>query len=73
MTSAKEILDAALRLDPDQRACLLAAIADSLDTGDVGPGWEEEIARRLADLDAGHARTIPGDEVIDGLRRSYGG
>lgn len=53
MSGTKEILEAALRLDAGERARLLVALSDSLDTADVGPGWEDEIRRRVSELDAG--------------------
>ncbi len=73
MSDATEILEAALRLDPAERTRLLEAISESLDGAELGDGWEAEISRRMADVDAGRVQTIPGDEVFDRLRQRFGG
>lgn len=46
-------------------ALLLASIEPS--EPDVTAAWDEEVARRGAELDAGHVRTIPADDVFAAL------
>src|SRR5262249_6169664 len=57
MTKATEdVLADALRLDPDSRAQLAAELLASLDgpaDPDAEQAWQAEIARRVADLEAG--------------------
>jgi len=63
---ANELLKKALRLPDRERAELAASLIDSLDaTVDEGAeaAWQEEIARRLKDVETGKVKTIPWDEV----------
>jgi putative addiction module component (TIGR02574 family) len=68
--AAMDVLDqlrsAALALSDSERATLAAELIDSLDPSfdlDHESVWSEEIARRIAALDSGQAKTIPWDEV----------
>ena len=49
---------------------LIASLDDDTpdDPAEVERAWEEEIRRRLAELDAGTAELIPADEVFAELR-----
>jgi putative addiction module component (TIGR02574 family) len=61
-----EILKKALALPDKERAELAATLIDSLDpTIDEGSeiAWQEEIARRLSDVESGKVKTIPWEEV----------
>jgi putative addiction module component (TIGR02574 family) len=63
---AAELLRKALALSEEERADLASTLIDSLDTTvdeNVEAAWQEEIARRIADLDSGKAKTIPWEEV----------
>jgi putative addiction module component (TIGR02574 family) len=55
-----------LSLSEEERAELACSLIDSLDEK-VDPGaqeaWDEEIARRIHELDSGKAKAIPWDEV----------
>jgi hypothetical protein len=53
----KELETQALQLSPQERGELTIAQA-----------WDEEIARRVADMDAGRTEWIPADEVMARLR-----
>lgn len=60
------MLKQALRLPDKDRAELAANLIDSLDATvdeDTEAAWQEEIARRLKDVEAGNVRTIPWEEV----------
>jgi putative addiction module component (TIGR02574 family) len=48
-------------------ALLLASIEPS--EADNAAAWDEEVARRAAELDAGHVQSIPVDEVFAALDR----
>ena len=77
----KEIEEQALRLPPKERGELIHRLIVSLD-GDpedspeaIAQVWDEEIARRVAEIDAGTAKLIPHDVVfaeIDELIKKTG-
>ncbi len=61
-----ELLKKALALPPEERAALAGSLIESLDgTVDesVETAWSQEIARRIADLDSGKAKTIRWEEI----------
>jgi putative addiction module component (TIGR02574 family) len=63
---ASELLQKALELSEEERAELAGSLIESLDTTvdeAAGVAWNEEIARRIADLDSGKAKTIPWEAV----------
>lgn len=63
---ASHLLLKALALSEEERADLACSLIDSLDaTVEEGAeaAWDREIARRIADLDAGRAKAIPWDAV----------
>lgn len=73
MTSAtKKILEDALALSEEQRATLVAALNESLETteDDLTPEWKAEIARRIEAVERGDSPLIPGDEVESTIRKT---
>jgi len=63
---ASELLQKALSLSEEERAELAGSLIESLDaTVDEAAeaAWNEETARRIADLDSGKAKTVPWKEV----------
>ena len=63
---ANELLKKALALPDKERAELAASLIDSLDAtvdDDAEAAWQEEVARRLNDIETGKVNTIPWDEV----------
>jgi putative addiction module component (TIGR02574 family) len=67
MTQPREILEAALRLDPTNRSAIASEILESLEGsayGQLSPAWEEEIQRRLRDVEAGCTELIPAERVF---------
>ncbi len=73
MTSAtKKILEDALALPEEQRATLVAALNESLETteDDLTPQWKAEIARRIEAVERGDSRLIPGDDVEARIRKT---
>lgn len=66
----KEIEDQALQLSPQERGKLIHRLIVSLegpaeDTPEaVAQAWDEEIARRVAEIDAGTAVLIPHEQVV---------
>jgi putative addiction module component (TIGR02574 family) len=63
---ASELLKQALTLSDKERAELASSLIDSLDPTvdpDAEAEWQEEISRRLEDVETGRVKTIPWDEV----------
>ena len=63
---ANEILKEALALPEAERADLAGSLLESLDAKTDAQGeeaWNGEIARRIADLDSGKAKTVSWDEL----------
>ncbi len=63
---ANELLKRALSLPDHERAELAGNLLDSLDTtvdDDAEVAWQEEIARRLKQVESGTVKTIPWEEV----------
>ena len=60
-----DLLKRALSLPVDERAALANTLLDSLDQADdsVEEAWDKEVARRLKDLEAGRAVTVPWEEL----------
>ncbi len=61
-----DLLEKALALPPEARASLATSLLDSLDTT-IDPGvekaWNQEIARRIAEVDSGKVKPIPWEEA----------
>ena len=71
MAQAKDILDAALKLEPGERARLAHEIIVSLheepaDEG-VEEAWELELAKRAAEIDSGAVKLEPWSKVREDL------
>lgn len=70
----KQLEAEALELPVQERAQLAKSLIASLDQdvdddpAEVERAWEEEIRRRLTELDAGTAELIPADQVFAELR-----
>lgn len=66
----KEIEDQALQLSPQERGKLIHRLIVSLegpaeDTPEaIAQAWDEEIARRVAEIDAGTVVLIPHEQVM---------
>jgi putative addiction module component (TIGR02574 family) len=66
----KELFHEAAELPERDRATLAGLLIETLDPGpesDVELAWREEIARRVAGLEAGTLKTIPWEEVREEL------
>jgi len=74
----KEIEDQALSLTPRERGELIHRLIVSLEgAADESPAaiaqaWDEEIARRVADMEAGRTQWIPADEAMSRIRARIG-
>ncbi len=65
-----EILERALALPVEARVEIIARLLETLegDDGDVEAAWNAEIARRLAQLEAGEVATIPWSRARELIR-----
>ncbi len=67
---AQTVLRTALALPEAERAEIAGSLLDSLDPSpeaDVEQAWRQEIAARVAALDAGEVETVTWDEIRDRL------
>jgi putative addiction module component (TIGR02574 family) len=64
----------ALRLTPQERGELIHRLILSLDgpadgtPEQIATAWDEEIARRLEDMEAGRSTWVPADQVMEKIR-----
>jgi putative addiction module component (TIGR02574 family) len=60
-----DLLKRALALSVDERAALANTLLDSLETEieSVQEVWDKEVARRMEDLKAGKALTVPWEQL----------
>ena len=74
MPSAVEKLQSeAMTLSPTERADLADRLLASIEPqADIDAAWDEEIAHRVAQLEAGEVETIPHEEAIAKLRAKFG-
>ena len=65
--SVNEILDAALKLSPDERARIADALyeAESGSEAEVSKAWQQEITRRIADIDSTDCHWLSEQELKD--------
>lgn len=67
---AEAVLKEALTLPEDDRADIAGALLESLqpaEEADVEAGWRQEVAARVAALDAGEVETLPWEELRNRL------
>lgn len=68
--NAEAVLRKALTLPEPDRAEIAGALLESIQPGndmDVEAAWRQEVAVRVAALDAGEVETVPWEEVRDRL------
>jgi putative addiction module component (TIGR02574 family) len=66
MSSKQNVIAEALRLNEAERLEVAEAVYDSLEgppDADAEQAWSDEIARRVADVDAGHVKLVPWSEA----------
>jgi len=64
-SEVSDLLKRALALPVDERAALANTLLDSLDTPNqsVDQAWDEEVVRRMEDLQAGRAITVAWEQL----------
>ena len=70
-TLAEELSRQALALPPEERVRLAEELLATVQQEDaeVEAAWDEELKRRIAEIDAGTARLIPAEDVFAEIRR----
>jgi putative addiction module component (TIGR02574 family) len=70
-TLAEELSQKARLLPPEERVRLAEELLATVQVVDaeIESAWDEEILRRLAEIDSGAAKLIPAKEVFAELRR----
>jgi putative addiction module component (TIGR02574 family) len=74
-TAVLSLAAQANKLSADERNQLIDLIAASLpeeDDAEVAAAWQQEIGRRVAEIEAGTAKLIPAEEVHAQIRKLYG-
>ena len=69
--TSQAILEEALKLPSNERAAVAEQLIQSLDPiqeTDVEQAWQQEIQRRLGEIENGEATTIPWEEVQNRLK-----
>ena len=67
-TTVQAIAEQAMQLTPEDREVLVERLIASLEPAEpLHPAWRAEIARRVAEMDAGRVRFIPADEAMADL------
>lgn len=67
--TADEIMAEAMKLSPEERADLADRLwISAMPREEVAAAWDAEIARRVAEIEAGTAELIPAEEVFAKLR-----
>lgn len=67
--SLEAVAAEALQLTTEQRADLVERLIASIEPRlPLHPEWEAEIARRIADVDSGRTKAIPGEQVFAEVR-----
>ena len=68
-TTLESVEAAALELTAEERAALIERLIDTvIPAPPLHPAWEAEIARRIAELDAGTVECIPAEKVFAEMR-----
>ena len=65
--NAQRLLDEARQLPPDEREWLAECLLiddESISAVEVESAWDDEIKRRVDEIDSGAVTMIPGDEVM---------
>jgi putative addiction module component (TIGR02574 family) len=69
-TSLDDVTEQALKLTAEERAELIERLAETvvLPAPPLHPSWDAELARRVAEMDAGLVESIPAEQVFAEMR-----
>jgi putative addiction module component (TIGR02574 family) len=71
---AKKVLDEVLQLPADARANLVEQLLTSLNLPtqpEIDRLWAEEAEKRIAQIDKGEIKLVPGRKVFSNIRKKY--
>ncbi len=71
---AKKVFDEALSLPADTRVSLVEKLLTSLNLPtqpEIDRLWAEEVEKRIAQIDKGEVKLVPGEKVFLNIRRKY--
>jgi hypothetical protein len=71
---AKKVFDEALSLPADARVSLLEKLLSSLNLPtqpEIDRLWAEEAEKRIAQIDKGEIKLVPGRKVFANIRKKY--
>jgi putative addiction module component (TIGR02574 family) len=72
---AKKVLDQVLQLPANVRVNLLEQLLTSLNLPtqpEIEQLWAEEAEKRIAQIDKGEVKLVPGRKVFSNIRKKYG-
>jgi putative addiction module component (TIGR02574 family) len=72
--AAKKILDEVLQLPADARVNLVEKLLTSLNLPtqpEIDQLWAEEAEKRIAQIDKGEKKLVPGRKVFSNIRKKY--
>jgi putative addiction module component (TIGR02574 family) len=71
MLKTDELIDEAISLPIELRAQLIEKILKSMNPSqdEIDKLWSIEAEKRVADIDSGKVKMIPGEEVFDKIRK----
>jgi putative addiction module component (TIGR02574 family) len=72
--AAKKILDEVLQLPADARVNLVEKLLNSLNLPtqpEIDQLWAEEAEKRIAQIDRGEVKLVPGRKVFSNIRKKY--
>ena len=71
---AKKVFDEALSLPAEARVSLVEKLLTSLNLPtqpEIDRLWAEEVERRIAQIDKGGVKLVPGKKVFSNIRKKY--
>lgn len=71
---AKKVIDEALLLPADARVSLVERLLTSLNLPtqpEIDRLWAKEVERRIAQIDKGKVKLLPGSKVFSDIRKKY--
>lgn len=74
LSAARDLLEEAKKLPPDERQALAEALMDSIENepASLSPEWTAEVSSRIAQLERGEVKAVPWSEVEATIRRTLG-
>ena len=71
---AKKVFDEALSLPAEARVSLVEKLLTSLNLPtqpEIDRLWAEEVERRIAQIDKGGVKLVPGKKIFSNIRKKY--